>query len=36
VHPGSAIPVLAEDAAGDRLQLFAELEALQDDETRHS
>lgn len=36
VHAGYAITVLDQDEAGERLQLFAEMEALEDDETRHS
>ena len=36
VHAGFAITVLEEDDADERLSIFAELQALEEDENRHS
>ena len=36
VHAGFAITVLEEDDADERLSIFAELQALEEDEYRHS
>ena len=36
VHAGFAITVLEEDDADERLRIFAELQALEEDEHRHS